>query len=122
MFVPRKRGPEGRNRCDAAEKMICRKERSFNWTNRIVKCFETRLKAGLYSIEEGMAFMRKHGVCEKSETQSLRVQIPELTIPSLFTSGFLKVAGGGSDSSFSPVTEWCSTLPGSWSGRSRVST
>lgn len=83
--------------------MVCRKERSFNWTNRILKCFETRLKAGLYCIEEGMAPMRKHGVCEKSETQSLRVEIPELTIPSLFTRGFLEVAGGGSDSSFSPV-------------------
>lgn len=68
-------------------------------TNRILKCFGTRLKAGLYWIEEGMAPMRKYGVHEKSGTQSLRVQIPELTKPSLFTRGFLEVAGGGSDSS-----------------------
>lgn len=102
--------------------MICKKEKSFNWTNRILKCFETRLKARLYWIEEGMAPMRKYGVCEKSGIQSLRVQIPELTIPSLFTRGFLEVAGGGSDASFSRVTEWCSTLPGSWSGQSWVST
>lgn len=77
--------------------MICKKEKLFNWTNRILKCFGTRLKAGLYWIEEGMAPMRKYGVREKSGTQSLRVQIPELTKPSLFTRGFLEVAGGRSD-------------------------
>jgi hypothetical protein len=58
--------------------MIWSKENSFILTNGILKCFGTRLKARLYWVEEGMAFMKNLGI------RAVECKITNLILTSLF--------------------------------------